>query len=76
MARLIITYPDDMKAQDALCFVSFHVQEGRVSKAGGIQHFCWSTLFRVDGIMCHTRRKKVGQTSDSIDVYRSVQHIQ
>ena len=72
--RLIVDYPDDMTATNAIDFVRAVTKDGRISEAAGVPHFCWGTRFKGlcknEDIMVATRRKKKGQTSDSFLVYR------
>ena len=77
MAKLIIDYPDDMTAGDALEFIQEVVLSGKVSYANGIRHFCWLTTFKTPavkegGVTAITRVKKKGQKSDSLIVRRGV----
>jgi hypothetical protein len=83
MARLIIDFPDDLHCKEALDLVSRVVAQGRVcriSKADKARdHFCWLTTFKENSVfnICKkeiqviTRRKKLGQTSDSFIIRRS-----
>ncbi len=66
--RLIIDYdPDVISASDALRRVATIAEVGRISKAGGMKHFCWFNVFG-DGVTVATRRKKRNQKSDSFIV--------
>lgn len=66
--RIIIDFEGTTEIQ-ALVKVSAVVSQGRVSEAGGVKHFCWGNVFP-DGMEVWTRRKKVGQQSDSFKVCR------
>lgn len=71
MSRLIIDYPDDMLPEVALIYAREHVRPGRISEAAGMSHFCWATAFRESKVLVHSRRKKAGQKSDSLLIYRT-----
>lgn len=43
---------------------------GRISESAGIKHFCWGATMG-DGVEVWTRRKKVGQQSDSFRVCKT-----
>ena len=66
--RLIIDYdPDVISTSDALRRVATVTEAGRISKAGGVKHFCWFNVFG-DDVTVATRRKKRNQKSDSFIV--------
>lgn len=75
MARIIIDYPDDMTTFNALEFALSVVRQGRISQSGDIPHFCWCSTFNSpregEQIMVCCRRKKKGQSSDSLAIYRT-----
>lgn len=75
MARIIVDYPDDMKAHEACYYVLQATKDGKVSVAAGVPHFCWGTRFQ-NGVMVATRRKKPNQKSDSFLVYREASNAQ
>jgi len=58
--RIIINFDPDMEPAEA-------VEEGYVSEAAGVPHYCWGTVFK-DGRKVFTHRKKKGQRSDSFVV--------
>jgi DNA primase len=63
--KMIIDFdPDAITPSDALRRVALVVDQGRVSEALGMKHYCWLTAFK-DGIAVYTRRKKRNQKSDS-----------
>jgi hypothetical protein len=82
MARLIIDYPDDMTATNALEFVQKVVVQGKISHSNGVPHFCWLTMIKAPKVNTHdnpmvmatiiTRVKKKGQKSDSLIVRRGM----
>ncbi len=71
MPRLIIDYPDDMPAHDACLFASWAIEDGKISESAGVPHFCWVTQFTRHGVVVRARRKKRGQKSDSLLIYRT-----
>jgi len=53
----------------ALLRVAQVMDQGRISKAGTGEHYCWHTEF-ADGIVVSVRRKRRNSSADSFVVYR------
>jgi hypothetical protein len=73
MAKIIIDFPDELPPNLAMDMVRFHVREGKVSVSAGVAHYCWMTAFNSPILKdwgVFTRRKKVGQTSDSFVILK------
>lgn len=74
MKTLIIHYPDDMGATEAMQYAAIVTKQGRVSEnvRGGVtvHHFCWVTTFK-GGIYAYTRQKKSNDSADSIEIRRT-----
>jgi hypothetical protein len=66
--KLIITFPDDMSAAEALVVTIEHIEPGKISTAAGIKHYCWATTFGGSdgGFVAYTNRKKSEKSADSI----------
>lgn len=67
--KLIIKFADGVKPLEALLAVGTVIQQGKISEAGGVKHYCWHTLL-VNGLSVWVSRKRLGQTSDSFRVER------
>lgn len=72
MARIIIDVRYGVDAATATALVAKVLQEGKISIASDVPHYCWATRFKVgsDDVMVYTRRKKPYQKSDSFIVYK------
>jgi len=68
--RIIINIQGKISEEDAIRHVSQVIQEGRVSEAGGVKHYCWMTTWS-NGIRVATNRKNKGQKSDSFVIWKS-----
>lgn len=68
MARLVISYPDDLPPTEALDYVRRVVAGGRVSRARGRDQFCFLSVG--DGIEVHARPLRADSAADSFDVRR------
>lgn len=64
MGRIIIDYPESLPPALAVLRVYQVIQQGKMSEASGVPHYCWHTVF-VDSTAVTTRRKKREQVSDS-----------
>lgn len=73
--RLIIEYPDQLAAVDAIDIARVVVEQGKVSVSrSGVRHFCWATsLFhrcvshrRHSCWMVYARPKKSSRSADSL----------
>lgn len=68
MTRLIIDYDESMSPENACYYALQTVRQGRISQAGGIDHFCWHSVF-TNGVAVSTRRKKTAKAADSLVIY-------
>lgn len=75
MRKIIIHYDEALRPEEALNLVRKVVAQGRVSEAGGIRHFCWVTVSKVQDVfgisykyVVQTLRKKPNQLADSFKV--------
>jgi len=74
MPRIIIDYDVEIPAAKVMDAVLAVVKNGKISKAGGVLHYCWGSIFRQEGrgkkkpLIVQTRRKKRDQKSDSFRV--------
>jgi hypothetical protein len=71
VARIIVDYPDDMATHYALRLAAQITEYGRISTAGDVPHFCWvANVGKPPRFTVITRRKKRGQTTDSLIITR------
>ena len=65
--RIIIDFDSSIEPAEALAKVLLVVENGFVSEAAGVPHYCWGTVFK-DGRKVFARQKKKGQRSNSFRV--------
>jgi len=68
--KIIIEIMDALDPSMAIDLVSRVVKGGRVSKANNIAHFCWLSIYEVDGVTIEvcTRNKRTATSADSFIV--------
>lgn len=67
MPRIIVDIQSGIDVSDALHKLSMVVSHGKLSNAGGVEHYTWLTRWST-GLEISVRRKKKGQNSDSFVV--------
>lgn len=70
MKRIIISYEDDVDPVAACAAVTATVNIGKISKARGIDHYCWIAR-TAGGVDVFTREKNTDGSADSFVVRRS-----
>jgi len=71
MRRIIINYDDDIGANLALVRVLKVIEEGKISEACGVPHYCWCTGFfdcRVFTLPKRLKRDGTRTETDSFEV--------
>lgn len=72
MPKITIDFPEDMGVLNAMAYVTRVINGGRVSEAGGIQHYCWHTTFgHDDHVSVTVRQKRTPESADSFLVMKS-----